>query len=165
MPTSFDKPYDVFFKHIENDPDFFNYRNLSVTEALELAKLRADDYLKEAISLLTLKCTPDVDFNDYNDITKEFNFDLVPNEILILGSLMFEIYLERDISKVKIYSAHLTSQEIKTIFSPANERKTFLEMYTKIQLDNDKLITKYISKDRKTGKRKKINHALLIGEN
>ena len=164
MLTSFEKPCEIFFKHIEKDPDFFNYRNLTVEQAIALAKERAENYLKEAIFMLTLKCTPDINFNDYNDETKEFNIELTKNEIYILGSLMFEIYLERDISKLKVFSPHLTSREINTVFSPANERSTYLKMYSKVQNDNEILISKYISKDRITGKRKIINHAEMSGE-
>jgi len=38
MSTSFELPYIVFFKKIEQDPDFFNYFNLSSDEALASPK-------------------------------------------------------------------------------------------------------------------------------
>jgi len=160
MSTSFELPYIVFFKKIEQDPDFFNYFNLSSDEALGLAKERACGYLKDSISKLTLSCTPDVSFYDFDDTLAEFNFDLTSSEITLLGSLMFEFYLERDIAKLRVYRENLTAQDLKQIHSPANERKTFVDMFTKVQTDNDKKIRAYASRNRLTGARKKIIHSL-----
>ena len=159
MATSFDIPYRAFFRKIEKDPNFFNYFNLTVDEALELAKDRANGYLIESIAKLTSFCTPTADFYNYDDSTQEFLFDLNPREIALLGSLMFEFYLEKDIGRLKVYVNHLTSQDVGIIFSPANERKEFINMYSKIQNDNIKQIKAYAARDRETGKLRKVDHA------
>jgi len=101
-----------------------------------------------------------VSFYDFDDTLAEFNFDLTSSEITLLGSLMFEFYLERDIAKLRVYRENLTAQDLKQIHSPANERKTFVDMFTKVQTDNDKKIRAYASRNRLTGARKKIIHSL-----
>lgn len=164
LPTAFDTVYEAFFRKIERDADFFNYYNLTTEEALEFAKDRAGGYLKESITKLALNCSSEVNFNDYSEGEKIFNFELTGTEIKILGSLMFEFYLEKDIAKLKVFSEHLTSQDLQRIHSPANERKTYVEMFSKVQSDNDRMIKAYAARDRLSGILKKIKHATYFEE-
>jgi hypothetical protein len=158
MSTSFDLIFTVFFDKIENDSEFFNYYNLTNEEALELATSRAESYLKESIAKLTLKCTPDIDFTDVNWETKVLNEDLNLTEIDLLGNLMFEMYLHKDIAKLKSFASQFSPKDLN-VFSRANERKTFTDMYNDIKRDNLKLIADYASVDRLTGKKKTINYS------
>jgi len=156
--TSFDVIYQRFFNKIENDRDFFVYFNVTDEEAIEIAQKRAKDFLIESVTRLTLACTPDVNFHDYNSEREQFNFDLTGNEIELLSALMREQYFQRDASKLKAFAIHFSPKDL-TIFSPANERKTFIDMVDKIVSDNDKAIKNYMSIDRLTGKYKTINYA------
>ena len=67
--VSYETFYEAFFDKIEKDKDFFSYNNVSTEDALHIAKMRSQRYLKEALSTISLKCTPDkcgknfVDFN------------------------------------------------------------------------------------------------------
>lgn len=156
--TSFEEIYQRFFNKIENDRDFFVYFNVTDDEAIEIAQKRAKDFLIESVTRLTLSCTPDVDFHDYSLEYDQFNFDLTGNEIELLSSLMREEYFKRDMSKLKAFMNHFSTRDLN-LFSPANERKTFIDMVDKIIEENDNKIKKYISIDRLTGKYKAINYA------
>lgn len=156
--TSFDKFYSRFFDKIENDTDFFEYYNHTSKDAMEIAKIRANNYLMEAIDIFKLKCTPAVDFYDVDTEKKCFNFEVVSNEIEILSRIMYSIYLERDISKLKPIINSLAAVDIKSIFSPANERKTFENLLDWYKKQTDVLISNYAAKDRITGNRKMITY-------
>lgn len=159
MPTtSYDLFFSRFFDKVENDPDFFEYYNHTSEEAMEIATQRADNYLKEAVDILKLKCTPSVDFYDRDDENKCFNFVAVSNEIELTTRIMYYIYLERDISRLKPIINSLAAVDVKSIFSPANERKTFEDLVNSYKDKTDVLISNYAARDRITGKRKTIQY-------
>ena len=149
LATSFDSIYDIFFKRVINDPDFFGYKNVPDEDVLELMKTNAFDYMIESISTVYEFCTPTVDFNDYDIDAEEFGFDFTKTEIQIFANLMFEKFLSRDYAKLKIYQKHFTQNEVK-MFSPAQERKTFVEMLDKIIYKNVSALKSYGSRDRIT---------------
>ena len=96
---AFEKLYEAFFDKIEKDKDFFSYNNVIVEDALKIAKMRSKRYLIEALSTISLKCTPDkcgknfVDFDEYQEI---LNYDLTYTELDIVVSMMYEKYLFRE---------------------------------------------------------------------
>lgn len=156
--TLFDTVYDLFFKRVVNDPDFFQYTNVPPTDALELCKINAFDYMIESISTINENCTPDVDFTDYDTLLQQFNFDMTNSEMQMLVNLMFEKFLSRDIAKLKIYNKFFTNSEV-ALFSPANERKTFMEMLNGLIDRNIRAIKSYGSRDRLTNKLKSYSGA------
>lgn len=156
--TSFDEVIDRLLKKIEKDKDFFSYYNLSVTEAQSLIIDQAVGYLCDAIDILTSKCEPDVDFYDYDIETMHFNFELTPREIGLIASLMYEVYFERDEALLKAFKIRMTPSDLNQ-FSPASERKTFMDMLNAIKAENINKIAKYASTDRITGKRRSIDHS------
>lgn len=160
MSTSYDKFYSVFFDKVEKNTEFFNYYNLTDEESLSLAKQRAKVYLKEAIAKLTLKCTPDVDFRDYDDTLEVINVDATNGEIDLIANLMFEMFLTKDIAKLTAFSPYFTASELKTVLSPANERTSFMSMLEEVKKDNIDAIDGYQSKDRLTGKLKTLDFPL-----
>lgn len=131
-------------------PDFFGYTNVPDAEVLELMETNAFNYMIESISMIETYAEPEVDFNDYNTTTDEFNFELTKKEIQMLTNLMVQQHLYRDIMKLKIYNSYFTTQEVR-IFSPANDRKTFVDMFRDIEDRNIKEIKSYNSRDRLTG--------------
>jgi hypothetical protein len=163
MSTSFDTIFTVFFDKIQADSDFFSYYNLSNEEALELAKSRAEGYLIESIVRLTLKITPEIDFRDYNLTTKVIIADLNDIEIDLLANLMFEMYLAKDIARLKAYEVNFTPTDLQ-VFSPSQSRKSFMDMYKDIREENKVLLADYASYDRLTGKRKVIDYSLYSEE-
>lgn len=157
--TSFDKIISRLLRKIEKDKDFFSYYNLSVSEVKSLIMEQAIGYLYDAIDLLTSQCEPDVDFYDYDENLQIFNFALTQREIGLLASLMYEVYFERDEALLKAFKIRMTPSDLNQ-FSPANERASFENMLARIKSENINKIAKYISIDRKTGKRKLIDHGL-----
>ena len=156
--TSFSTLTERFLRRIEKDSDFFTYYNVEPEEALSLAIRQATGYIYDAIDLLLDRCTPQVDFYNYDNEIEQFNFELTSREIGLLSSLMREVYFDRELSLLKAFKLALTPSDLK-IFSPANERKTFVEMVESIKADNHIKISKYISEDRITGLPRHINYA------
>lgn len=156
--TSFDEFYSRFYDKVENDPDFFDYYNHTSDESIEIAQERAKSYLKEAIDIFTLKCTPTVNFFDIDTKNSCFNFECTSREIEIITRIMYSIYLERDISKLKPLINSLTATDIKSLFSPANDRKTFESLINWYKNKTDILISNYAARDRLTNKRKTIGY-------
>lgn len=158
MSTLFEPIINKFFRRIENDEDFFTYYNVSTSEAMQIAKARANGYLIEAIEKLTDSCTPDVDFFDYDEDVGIFNIDLTKKELGLLAGLMYEVYFYRDLVKLKAFKIAMTPSDLNQ-FSPASERKTFTEMLDSIKQDNLIKIDHYKSVDRITGLPKMIDHS------
>lgn len=159
MSTPFEVLYEAFFDRIEKDASFFQYNNMSVEEALSLAKKRAKKYLFEAISQLQLMCSPDgIDFNDYDEVLEVFNNELTRTEIDIIADLMFEKYLEKDFATLTAMKQKFSPTDLR-VFSPAAERQSFIQMFEYIRNKNLKTIDNYKSRDRLTGKRKYIDYS------
>ena len=119
---------------------------------------QAVGYLYDAIDLLTSKCEPPVDMYNYDEKLMQFNFELTQREIGLLASLMYEVYFERDEALLKAFKIRMTPSDLNQ-FSPANERASFENMLQRIKNENTNKIAKYVSTDRKTGKRKMIDHS------
>lgn len=158
MSTSFEKVINKFFRKIEKDREFFSYYNVSLEEAMQLAKEQANGYLLEAVEKLTDECVPDVDFFDYDEELQVFNFKLTEKEIGLLTDLMREVYFERDFVTLKAFKIAMTPSDLNQ-FSPASERKTFTDMVNGIKSENVGKISQYASVDRVTGKKKLINYS------
>lgn len=158
MSTSFDLLIQKFYYKIEKDRDFFAYYNVSVEEAMDLAKKQALNYLYEAIDRLVDDCTPDVNFYDYNEVSQVFNFELTKKERGLLSDLMREVYFDRDLSLLKAFKIAMTPSDLNQ-FSPASERKTFVEMLNGIKNENTVRVSQYASVDRITRKKKLIDYS------
>jgi len=158
MSTTFEAIYEPFFYKIENDKDFFVYYNITSDEALTLAKQRAKSLLIEAVTELVFNCNPDIDFTNYDKTTETFFETLTNNEINLLVQLMFEKYLERDIAKLKAFKVRFTPSDLN-MFSPANERTSFINMYNQVQYQSNVMISNYASRDRLTGADKIIDYS------
>lgn len=157
MPTPYNDFYNIFFTKIEKDKEFFNYYNLTPDEAISLAKQRAKNYLHESLAKLTLESTNDVDFNSYDDLLEIVNIDCTNTEKDIIANLMFEMYMFRDIAKIKTYETSFTPKDL-TVFSSSESRKSYMEMFQSIVDKNINMMDMYNSKDRLTGKRKTIDY-------
>lgn len=158
MSTSFEKVINKFFRKIEKDREFFSYYNVTLEDAMQLAKEQANGYLLEAVEKLTDECVPDIDFFDYDEELQVFNFKLTEKEIGLLTDLMREVYFERDFVTLKAFKIAMTPSDLNQ-FSPASERKTFTDMVNGIKSENVGKISQYASVDRVTGKKKLINYS------
>lgn len=156
--TTYEQLYIPFFNRIEKDATFFSYYNLTEDEALSIAQSRTKNYLSEALSILQRNCTLDIEIS-LDDELKEISADLTLNEINLLADLMYEVYISRDIVTLKAMVNALTSSDLKMLHSPANERKTFMDMYGTLKSNNSVAMSDYNSRDRITGKLKVINYS------
>lgn len=173
MSTLFSDIYQLFFDKIQKDAEFFMYNNVDVEEALEIATSRSKGYLIESISKLVLNCTPDINFTDFDlDVSTtagtppvttvttpaHFNNTLTFIEQDILASLMYEMYYDKDMVLLKALSNNLSPKDMN-VFSPGNERKTFMDMLIFIKKENIKMLKNYTSRDRLTSELKQIDYA------
>lgn len=156
--TPYSSVYDRFFRRIEEDRDFFNYYELPEDEVMNVAQQRASGYMEEAVSRIILECFPQIDFTDRTSEKDGFTADLTSSELHLLGSLMFEQYLERDISYLKRMCVNYTSKELQ-VFSPDNWRNSFNSLYQSVKTDNERLMSQYKDKDRLTGKYLSVDFA------
>ena len=151
--VDFDTLYEAFFDKIEKDKDFFSYNNVPIEYALDVAKMRSDRYLKEALATISLKCTPDKcgkNFIDFDDENKVLNYDLSYIETDMIASVMYEKYLFREFSKLKAQANRFTTKDLN-VFSPANERNSFTAKYRMMKHGNEAMIDAYNSRDHSTG--------------
>ena len=156
--TTYEELYTPFFNRIEKDATFFSYYNLTEEEALEIEKSRTKNYLSEAITILERNCTLDIEIV-LDDELEEISATLTHNEINLIADLMYEVYISRDIVTLKSMVNALTSTDLKMLHSPANERKTFMDMYNTLKSNNEVAMSNYNGRDRLTGKRKVIDYA------
>lgn len=156
--TTYEQLYTPFFNRIEKDASFFSYYNLTEEQALAIAQSRTKNYLTEAITIWQRNCTLDIEI-ELDDELATISANLTLNEINLVADLMYEVYISRDIVTLKAMVNALTSSDLKMLHSPANERKTFMDMYNTLKYNNEVAMSKYNGRDRLTGKRKIINYS------
>lgn len=158
MGTPFKVPIERFLRRIEEDADFFEYNGVSSEQALKIAKERSKYILLDAVGLMDIKSNPDIVFSDYDEFTEIFNEDWTQTEMSIVIGLMYQLYLDKDIPKIKLANVNYTPTELR-VLDPSSARTSFMDMYTFICGQNDGYIDEYRNKDRLTGKYKTVDFA------
>lgn len=164
--TAFSDVINAFYHYIEKDVDFFQYFELDEDECMEVAGQRAGVLLEEAISYLCRKLiienvfshTEIVHSEDWEDGQDEedgdaymaFTETLTNTEINLLVKAMFLMYLQRDLTVLRTFHGVMTSSDLN-MYSPANERKTFVAMVQQYETDLKVEISEYQMFDRTTG--------------
>lgn len=151
--TPFDKICNRFYNRIEKDEKFFNYYNVSVSDAISIAEQRAKNYLVESLDELSSIGNLDVDFSDYDEEIEIINFKLYSKEIKLIIEIMFLIYMKRDETLLHAMEINFTPSDL-TVFSPANERTSYRNFIDNLTKSVDDKIDDYKNRDRKTGKLK-----------
>jgi hypothetical protein len=148
----------AFYDRIESDDKFFQYfGDLSDEEIQEIADERANTYINRAIVMLKRKCEPQISFA-IDAQSDSFVDDLTDEEIILLGGdLAFEAYLDTKIAKLDTMVNTFSSSDLKALHSPANERKSFMDMCKDVKAENQVKISDYASRDRLTGKFFSVN--------
>lgn len=157
MGTPINVVLDSFHMKIEKDFDFFEYQNVSDDDAAKIIEERSLRYLNEAISKMYLYGSPDISL-EYKTNENCFDEMLTRIEIELISSLMAESHFHRDYASLKANQIQFSPKELNH-FSPANERKTFVEMYKGIVEENRISLSQYFSRDRLTNKLKGIDYA------
>ena len=160
--TAFSDVINAFYHYIEEDVNFFDYFELNEEECMEVAGQRAGVLLEEAISYLCRKLIienvfshtemvqPNEQGNEDSEGYMAFTETLSNAEINLLVKSMFLMYLQRDLTVLRTFHGVMTSSDLN-MYSPANERKTFVAMIQQYE-DNLKVeISEYQMFDRNTG--------------
>ena len=156
--TTFAEVNDIFFRKVEEDRNFYQYFNLSEAEAMNLATDRATAFLREAAARLNLEVSNGINFLDW-DLTKgEWNFVLTDTEKYLIACLQFEVYLARNVARLRAFTVNFTPTDLN-VFSPANDRTSFMNMYNAVKQENASLIDNYKSKYRLTNSKLEIDYA------
>jgi len=164
--TPFSDVIQAFYHYIENDVDFFSYFELDEEESMEVAGQRAEVLLKEATSYLSRKLVVDSVFSNIIEVEEEIQPEededpetiiymafaemLTDAEINLLVKTMFLMYLQRDITVLRTFHGVMTSSDLN-MYSPANERKTFMNMVEQYETQLKIEISEYQMRDRTTG--------------
>lgn len=156
MSTSYKEIFDKFIKKLKGDTQFFHYQNLTEDEINEIVEDHLISLLNRAIDELYNYGLPDFDFYDKDDALHVFNGELVKQEIALLTDLMYLSYIQEDVNKLKAFGLVFRTSEINALFSPANDRKTYLEMVASVKNKIVGSINNYYSRDRLTWKVKSI---------
>ena len=140
---------EMFYDMLEKDIHLFQYYQAADDDSdpRELAEFRAHSCLKEAATYLALNTEGGVNFTDYNEKRACFNNDLTPIEKYILASVATEMYMKRDVARLAAFTVNFVPTDLQ-VFSPANDRKTFMDMYAYVHNRNEELIDAYNAKDR-----------------
>lgn len=146
--TAFSDIIQAFYHYIEQDVDFFSYFELDEEESMEVAGQRAEVLLKEATSYL---CNILVVENVFSTVEDDaFAEKLTSVEINLLVKAMFLCYLNRDLTTLRTFHGVMTSSDLN-MYSPANERKTFVDMVEKFEDELRIEVSEYQMRDRVTG--------------
>lgn len=157
--TDFSTILNRFYNRIEKDEKFFNYYNIDVNEAIQIATQRATNYLIESLDDLSMVGNLQVDFSDYDEEIQEINFKLLPKEINLIVEMMFLKYMKRDEALLHAMEINFTPSDL-SVFSPANERTSYRNFIRELTDAIEIKIDDYKNRDRFTNALKQtINYS------
>ena len=157
--TDFSTILNRFYNRIEKDEKFFNYYNIDVNEAIQIATQRATNYLIESLDDLSMVGNLQIDFSDYDEEIQEINFKLLPKEINLIVEMMFLKYMKRDEALLHAMEINFTPSDL-SVFSPANERTSYRNFIRELTDAIEIKIDDYKNRDRFTNALKQtINYS------
>ena len=157
--TDFSTILKRFYNRIEKDEKFFNYYNVDIDEAIQIATQRATNYLIESLDYLSMVGNLQVDFSDYDEEIQEINFKLLPKEINLIVEMMFLKYMKRDETLLHAMEINFTPSDL-SVFSPANERTSYRNFIKELSDAVEIKIDDYKNRDRMTNALKQtINYS------
>lgn len=157
--TDFSTILKRFYNRIEKDEKFFNYYNVDINEAVQIATQRATNYLIESLDDLSMVGNLQVDFSDYDEEIQEINFKLLPKEINLIVEMMFLKYMKRDEALLHAMEINFTPSDL-SVFSPANERTSYRNFIKDLSDTVEIKIDDYKNRDRVTNALKQtINYS------
>lgn len=157
--TDFSTILKRFYNRIEKDEKFFNYYNVDINEAIQIATQRATNYLIESLDDLSMVGNLQVDFSDYDEEIQEINFKLLPKEMNLIVEMMFLKYMKRDETLLHAMEINFTPSDL-SVFSPANERTSYRNFIKELSDAVEIKIDDYKNRDRMTNALKQtINYS------
>ena len=114
--TSYQEIFTRALHRIEKDADFFSYYNVeSQAEVEQLVMEQLASYLPDAIDKIYERGVPEVDFYSAMDNElQEFTIDLTQREIGLISSLMFLVYLERQLALLGAFKLRMSPSDLNT---------------------------------------------------
>jgi len=155
LATSYELVFNKFIKKLKNDDHFFSYKGLTEEEIQEMVNEHMSSLLDQGVAYIYKFGNPDINLYEKNDEAQVFESDLVNQEIDLLADLMYMYYVQEQRNKIKAFGITFRSSELN-VFSPANERKTTLELIRELETTSEKSIQNYLSRDRKSWAYKSI---------
>ena len=152
MATSYEDVIEKFYRKIKQDKDYFCINDLTEYEFNQLLNERSVELLDDAVNELQLlvSVNQDVDFQKRDEIMEEWKFNLTAIEQDLISDLMVVKYFDEELIKLKAMQKYLGSDI--NVFSPAHERKTYLQMVEYKHKTFESKLSKYNTRDRLTGK-------------
>ena len=150
--TPYENVINRFIKKIKKDKEFFSYANTTEAETLAIINQRGKELLQDASDeLQSLKSLEqNVDFLNRDEVLETYLFDLTTSEEILISELMVVNYFEETSVRLKELQKYL-GDGIK-VFSPNEERKTFMNLLKYKHTLFDSKLSDYNSIDRNTGK-------------
>jgi hypothetical protein len=156
MSTPYNVIFDKFIKKLKGDTQFFNHGQLTDEQINILVNDHLLSLLNRSIDKIYEYGNPDFNFHDKDDESQQFNKELVKQEISLLSEIMYFSYAEEDRNKLKVMGTRFRTSEVNVLFSPANDRKTYLEMIAELEASINNSISNYFSRNRTTWQMKSI---------
>ena len=149
--TPYSNITERFQRKIKKDREFFDINNVSVEELIEIVNQYSNELLDDAVNEIQplISINQKVNFLNKDDIIEQFNFELTTLEEDFISDMMYVKLLDEEMVKLKTMQKYL-GDDIK-VFSPAQERDSFIKMIDyKRKLTLNK-IANYNTRDRLTG--------------
>lgn len=150
--TPYENITDRFIRKIKQDKDYFCINGITESEFDEIINQRTLELMDDAINEIQplISVQQGVDFLDRNEFLEQFNFELTKVEEDLISDLMVVKYYDEEMVKLKTMQFYL-GEDIK-VFSPANERRSFIEMLKFKRGQFNSKLCAYNTKNRLTGK-------------
>ena len=145
--TPYQKIIEEFLIKISQDKEYFVYGNRTEQEVNDIIEKRSIALLKQACNELNNGILEQVELS-LDDTTQSITVELTDKEIDIISDEMKIIYMNEPLLKLKQFNVYLGT-DIQN-WSPANERKTYLEQLEYLQEKMNIKIDNYNSIDRET---------------
>lgn len=162
VETSYEDIYKLFYDRVINDKRFFLIGVVDPAQAEEIARKRAKSLLLESIVIIMMHGNRDCDVDfitNRNDDTEVFDFVLNLAEKQLLADVMFQRYLEKDIT-LRLNALGTVFQDSDlTVFAPSNDVKQFSLSLTELRLNNERAIEMYKSRNRDTFAKKTFDYS------
>lgn len=152
--------YEAFFDKLEQDDEFFAYYGIDEDHAMQLAKERAQTYLRSAIAELGRRTAIDFDLSLVQDEeTGETVFaePITDAEVDVLSELMLLKYYERGLAKLRPKINAFSASELRLLHSPANERISYVTMLKDFREHIRVVVSRYAGRSRNDFKRRLVD--------
>lgn len=144
MNTPYSMVCDLFLDKITEDSDYFKYDGLGIEETVDVINKRTISLMSRCLVSLQKQISPKhkIDFTDVDSDYEEFKWELNNKEIDLLSEKMVLQHYKEKKLKVAKFNMYVGSGTMK-VFSPAEERRSYLELLSRIEADYNEVLSDY----------------------